>query len=105
MRVWSADEVLALPAVTDLVTAGEILGVGRTAAHEMARAGTFPVPVLRLGARYRVPSAALLRLLELVPERSDAGPCSGPAYAIDETADATPAVVHLDRSRRGTSPR
>ena len=31
------------PAVTDLVTAGRALGIGRTRAYELARAGQFPV--------------------------------------------------------------
>jgi hypothetical protein len=57
------DEVRALPAAVDLVTAGRILGLGRTKSHEMVRAGTFPTRVLRLGNAYRVPTAELLALL------------------------------------------
>lgn len=57
------EELLALPAAIDLPTAGRALGIGRTKAHEMARQGTFPVRVLRLGASYRVPTAEVLAAL------------------------------------------
>jgi Helix-turn-helix domain len=57
------DEVRALPASIDLVTAGKALGIGRTLAHDLARRGQFPVRVLRLGNRYRVPTAEVLRFL------------------------------------------
>ena len=57
------DEIRALPAVVDLVTAARIVGVGRTKAHEMVRAGTWPTRVLRLGKAYRVPTAELIALL------------------------------------------
>ena len=57
------EELRALPVAVDLVTAGRAFGVGRTKAHELARAGEFPVPVLRLGNTYRVTRADLLRAL------------------------------------------
>lgn len=66
-RTWTAEEVAALPPVVDLVTAGAMLGIGRTLAHELARRGEFPVAVLRLGYRYRMPTAPLLTLLGLKP--------------------------------------
>jgi hypothetical protein len=56
-------ELLALPSSVDLATAGRALGLGRTKSHELARAGQFPVRVLRLGNAYRVPTADLLALL------------------------------------------
>ncbi len=59
----SLDEVRALPAAVDLVTAGRAFGLGRTKAHEMTRAGTFPTRVMRLGNTYRVAKADLLRAL------------------------------------------
>jgi predicted DNA-binding transcriptional regulator AlpA len=58
------DELLRLPVVIDLPTAARILGIGRTVAYEMAREGTFPTPVLRIGSKnIRVPTAPLLDLL------------------------------------------
>jgi excisionase family DNA binding protein len=59
------DEVHQLPAVVDLVTAAGVLGIGRTTAYEMVRTGRWPTPVLRLGNRIRVPTAALRTLLSL----------------------------------------
>jgi hypothetical protein len=79
-RVWSEDEVRALGVSTDLVTAAAVLGIGRTTAHALARAGRFPVPVLRIGRRYRVPVAPILQLLALPA----AGAATGPAAAEEE---------------------
>ena len=65
IRGMSLAEVGDLPAVTDLVTAGRVLGLGRTKAYELARAGEFPCPVIRAGATWLVPTAGLLALLGL----------------------------------------
>jgi len=62
-RALTVDEVRALPAAVDLVTAGRALGLGRTKSHEMARAGDFPLPLMRLGSRYRVRRSDLCALL------------------------------------------
>lgn len=43
--------------------AGEAIGAGRTSAYRMAKDGTFPVPVLRIGKSYRVITADLVALL------------------------------------------
>jgi predicted DNA-binding transcriptional regulator AlpA len=61
----TADEVRALPAVLDLPTAAQVLGVGRTIAYELVRSGQWPTPVLRLGKLIRVPTAPLVDLLGL----------------------------------------
>ena len=58
-------EIAELPAVTDLVTAGRALGIGRTRAYELARAGQFPCPVIRAGKAWLVPVAGLLAVLGL----------------------------------------
>lgn len=42
VRSLTLAELLALPAVTDLVTAGKALGIGRSVSYELARAGRFP---------------------------------------------------------------
>lgn len=68
------DEIKAWPATVDLVTAARPLGIGRTKAHEMARRGTFPVRLLRLGNRYRVSTAVLLAFLGVdVQQQADNG--------------------------------
>jgi predicted DNA-binding transcriptional regulator AlpA len=62
-QAMTRDELLALPAATDLITAGRAIGLGKSKSYEMAVDGTFPVPVLRLGKAYRVRTADLLQLL------------------------------------------
>lgn len=85
-RRWRIEEVKELGATTDLITAAEILGVGRSTAYTLARAGEFPAPVIRAGARYIVPVPALLSLLRAEPE-------SGTGQ------DSTAGGSRLDRSR------
>ena len=70
--VWTPEEVRALGVTIDVVTAGRILGLSRNTAYRLARAGAFPVPVLRAGAQYRVPVAGLLTALALDAERDTA---------------------------------
>ena len=60
---WTRERLLALGVRTDLVTAGAALGIGRTTAYALARRGAFPVPVLKLGEKYVVPTAPLFELL------------------------------------------
>jgi len=80
----SVAELLALPPAVDLPTAGRAWGLGRTKSHELARAGEFPCPVLRLGHTYRVTRADLLHSLGIEPDVTAAGPSPGPAAnAID----------------------
>lgn len=64
--VWTQEAVRALGMTTDIETAAAILGIGRTKAYELARAGAFPVKVLRIGHRYVVPVPAILELLDAV---------------------------------------
>ncbi|WBC13450.1 helix-turn-helix domain-containing protein [Micromonospora sp. WMMA1998] len=59
----SRAELLSLPVSVDVVVAGRAIGVGRTLAYDLAKRGEFPVRVLRLGNRYRVARADLLRHL------------------------------------------
>lgn len=67
-------ELLALPAAVPLwPTAARAVGVGRTRAYEMVRAGDWPTSVLRLGTLIRVPTAELLTLLGLTQEQQQVG--------------------------------
>lgn len=66
-RQWSLPEVRALGTVTDIVTAGQILGLSRNTAYRLARTGTFPTPVIRAGSRYIVAVGALLDALHAAP--------------------------------------
>lgn len=58
--VWTVERVRGLGVTTDVVTAGSILGIGRTTSYHLARTGAFPVPVLRAGNKYLVAVAHLL---------------------------------------------
>ncbi|MGA5304563.1 DNA-binding protein [Nucisporomicrobium flavum] len=62
-EVWSVDDVRALGATTDIVTAGSVLGIGRTTAYHLARTGQFPVPVTRAGRRFIVGVPHLLHAI------------------------------------------
>lgn len=94
-RALTLAEVASLPAVTDLVTAGQALGLGRTRAYELARAGRFPCPVIRAGRTWIVPTAGLLALLRL--------PVPGPAGDDHSEPSLRPAAAARggdSRSRR-----
>lgn len=60
---WTAEQIRALGAATNLATAAAILGIGRSQAYRLVAAGQFPAPVIRIGTRVIVPVAGLLRLL------------------------------------------
>jgi hypothetical protein len=66
-------ELLALPAAVDVQTACRALNMGKTVGYELAQRGEFPVPVLRVGNRYRVPTSHLLALLGVVQDRGADG--------------------------------
>jgi hypothetical protein len=58
------DELLALPPVLDVPTAGRVLGIGRSLAYELVRTGAWPTTVLRIGKLINIPTAPLLMLLD-----------------------------------------
>jgi predicted DNA-binding transcriptional regulator AlpA len=64
-RRLSLKDLTSLPPTIDLKTAAQILGIGRTAAYALVRAGHWPTPVVRAGRLIRVPTAPLLHLLGL----------------------------------------
>jgi excisionase family DNA binding protein len=64
----TATEVRSLPAVVDVVTAAEVLGIGRTVAYELVRTNRFPTPVVRVGRQIKIPTAYLIQLLGLSTE-------------------------------------
>lgn len=59
------DEVGSLPVVLDAVTAGRLLGLGRTTTYRLLRQGAFPVPAHRAGKVWVVPTAGVLAHLGL----------------------------------------
>ena len=61
--IWTVQAVRQLGLTTDVETAGQILGIGRTTAYALAKAGVFPVTVLHVGRRYIVSVSDLLHVL------------------------------------------
>jgi predicted DNA-binding transcriptional regulator AlpA len=49
----------------DLLDAAPLFTIGRTTAYELAKRGEFPVPILKIGKRYKVRTADLRRYLGL----------------------------------------
>ncbi|MEV6927046.1 hypothetical protein AB0M46_21435 [Dactylosporangium sp. NPDC051485] len=84
---WTGDRIRALGVVTDLPTAARVFGLGRALAYQLARDGQFPVQVLRVGNRYRVPVAAILAALHL-----PAAP-AGSSPSATNTEPSTPPAV------------
>lgn len=58
-----AAEIATWPVTVDVPTAGAAFGLGRAQSYELARRDEFPVPVLKLGHRYRVVTAHVRELL------------------------------------------
>ncbi|MEU9482416.1 helix-turn-helix domain-containing protein [Streptomyces decoyicus] len=78
-------EALDLPLSVDLRTAARAFGICPATAYKLIRLGAFPCPVLRVGGRYRIPTAYLLHTLGIeerpvyaVPLEDDAGPEARP---------------------------
>ncbi len=63
-----AERIRALGTVTTVPVAAAIFGLSRSVAYDLVKAGTFPVPVLRFGSRYRIPVAAILTVLHMTGE-------------------------------------
>lgn len=68
-------EVGSLPVVLDAVTAGRMLGLGRTTSYRLLRQGAFPVPAHRTGKAWVVPTAGILAHLGLDLPGSHRGEC------------------------------
>jgi hypothetical protein len=73
----TATEVRALPAVVDVLTAAEVLGIGRTVAYELVRTSRFPTPVVRVGNQIKIPTAYPIELLGLSTDRAPVPPTPG----------------------------
>nr|WP_286144545.1 MULTISPECIES: excisionase family DNA-binding protein [unclassified Mycobacterium] len=55
------DELRSSPTIS-VEACAQVMGIGRSLAYDLAREGS--IPVIRLGRRLRVPSAAVLRMLD-----------------------------------------
>lgn len=67
MTLAELGELARAAPTTDLPTAGRALGIGGNLAYELNTRGEFPVRVLRLGRKLRVPVADLLAYLGIPP--------------------------------------
>lgn len=84
-------DLWALPSVVDLPTAAAALHIGRTAAYQLVRTGKWPTPVIRLGHRIKIPTAALLELLCLSTEGRDGLPATRNAELQQDVGAPRPA--------------
>nr|WP_237531332.1 DNA-binding protein [Streptomyces sp. SID3212] len=75
-------EALDLPLSVDLRTAARAFAICPATAYKLIRLDAFPCPVLRVGGRYRIPTAYLLHTLG-IEER--------PLYAVSPEDEAAPA--------------
>ena len=96
LQAMTREELLALPASTNLVTAARAFGIGKSKAYEMAASGQFPVKVLRLGKSYRVRTADLLTMLGI-----DLGNGGEPARSSEAARNGAPAPLSVDQRRSG----
>jgi excisionase family DNA binding protein len=85
---WTADRIRALGLTTDIATAADIFGIGRSTAYELIRDGDFPLPVVRFGSKTRIPVAAILHALQLDVEIPAADPASPPSEPGAPATDA-----------------
>jgi hypothetical protein len=65
------DDIRQLGATTSLTVAAQILGICYPTARRLAFSGTFPVPVVRFGRRWKVPTDPLIALLTASPAMHD----------------------------------
>ncbi|OZE90175.1 hypothetical protein CH298_13155 [Rhodococcoides fascians] len=72
------DQIDQLGVSTDLVTAAAAFGISKSSAYTAAAKGTFPCQVIRVGARYIVPTAGLRKALGM-PEQERANARDGAA--------------------------
>jgi hypothetical protein len=66
----SVSELLDLPVAVPLEDANRALGLGRGHGYALAKAGDYPVKVLKFGRSYRVTRASLLELLGVSPSEA-----------------------------------
>jgi hypothetical protein len=64
------DEIRRWPATVDIPKANAALGLSRAHGYALAQRGEYPARVLKVGGRYRVVTASIVRLLS---ENDDTG--------------------------------
>lgn len=95
MTTMTREELLALPLVVDLQTAGRGWGLSRSRVYEAHARGELPFPVVTCAGRLKVTRAALLRSLDIDPDMATA--------AADTAADALTDEATGGPSAHGTT--
>jgi predicted DNA-binding transcriptional regulator AlpA len=62
-RAPTLSEIQRWPASVDVPTAAAAFGISRSHAYELITRGEFPAKVIRVGNRYRVITASIIRAL------------------------------------------
>jgi hypothetical protein len=79
MKPLSREELRTLPATTDLPTLGRAFGISEPVARERHRRGDFEamgIRIVRLGAKWRVITADVLQVLNVIPEAAAPSPAA-----------------------------
>jgi excisionase family DNA binding protein len=63
MRQLTLSELRLWPATVDVSTAAAAFGISRSHAYELVARGEFPAKIIRIGRRYRVITASIIRAL------------------------------------------
>ncbi|WP_322769650.1 hypothetical protein [Frankia sp. Cr1] len=84
------------PTVPLWPTAAKALGIGRSVALDLAGRDEFPVPVIKLGRRWVVPTVPLLRVLGIEPDIGEGG--AGAATPARAYTNQTPTKVQNDNT-------
>ncbi|MFF1743880.1 helix-turn-helix domain-containing protein [Streptomyces mirabilis] len=86
----TATQVLALPALPDLVPDGAAaLGISRDTAYSLARTDSLPIKVVRLGRCMKVRRAELIDFLGIREENGDGAGGATPTPHAERTTEST----------------
>ncbi len=90
--MWTISEsdqrVKKITGARDVPTASAVLGIGTNLGYQLAAADEFPVRILRLGRKLRVPTAELLIVLGLSGDSAQQIRSRGPHQPLDPTPNA-----------------
>ncbi|MBH0781349.1 helix-turn-helix domain-containing protein [Nocardia bovistercoris] len=84
------EDIHALPAMLGIEVAGRALGLSRQHAYTLRMNGEFPVQVRRIGSRYKVSKADVMRYLGIDPS---AHGVTTPPAATDNDGGISPVVT------------
>lgn len=98
------DELLRLPPIINIETAGRALGLGRSISYQLAAQGEFPVTVIRGKNALRVPTAEVYKLLGIpIEERIVSRPSSNGKMQDVTLADDVSRLASVNRKGQNGS--